>query len=109
MKRIALTDGSNKWFDIDKALSLPERTEWDGSNSISKATESQWNHEKLYYTVAGHWVLNRWSQIQGTNETYWELTNYEAAEWVIKNEYEDDEIPFDLGPSIRDVIASLEI
>jgi hypothetical protein len=31
----------------------PEAIYWDGSNQISKATGSQWNHETLYRSARG--------------------------------------------------------
>ena len=45
MRRQATTDGSGSWFDLDKAESFEEETQWNGNNHISKATGSQWEHE----------------------------------------------------------------
>lgn len=42
---------------------------WNGSNHISQATGSQWEHESLLRTAGGWWVLHRWSQWQGVSPT----------------------------------------
>lgn len=83
MKRQALDNGT--WFDIDKAEMFSEEKWWDGSNNISKATGSQWNHEALYRTANGRWVLNAWSQYQGSRETWEEIDNEAAARWLVSN------------------------
>lgn len=108
MKRIALSENGNKtgqYFDADKAECFKEETFWDGSNHISKATGSQWNHEALYRTASGKWVKNSYSQFQGTTETYEIISPAEAGEWFVKNEYGDEEIP----ECLHENISSLEI
>lgn len=77
------------WFDDEKAESFQEATWWDGNNHISIATGSQWDHEALYRTVGGRWVLRFWSQWQGRPETYRFLTDSEAETWLLKNEYDE--------------------
>ena len=109
MARIALTDGSGKWFDNDKAQEFTENTEWNGNNNISKVTGCQWDHQILYRTASGRWVLNAWSQCQGTMESYFEITDQEAAEWFMKNEYSDENIPPDLLALLADEIKELEV
>ena len=93
MNRIALTDGSGKWFDCDKAEKYEEKTYWNGNNHISKATGSQWEHEALCLTKSGKWILNHWSQYQGVPETYNVVSDDTAAAWFAKQEFQDDEIP----------------
>ena len=87
MKRVVLTDGSGSWFDAEAAESFSEETRWNGNNHISKATGSQWEHEALYRTKGGLWILNHYSQ-QGDAETYAIITNSEAAAWLVTNDYE---------------------
>lgn len=89
MKRVATTDGH--WFDVDKAEKFDEATRWDGHNHISIATGSQWNHERLFRTAGAKWILNAWSQYQGTPETYEEIGNDEAAKWLVVNGHEAHE------------------
>lgn len=91
MRRIALTDGSGNWFDYEKAEAFAEGRFHDGRNWISKATGSQWEHEELCRTAGGKWVLNRWSQYQGTRETYELISADEAAKWFARNELEPPE------------------
>lgn len=90
-KRIALTDGTGRWFSENTADSWNEDTYWNGSNHISKATGSQWEHERLYRTKGGRFILNHWSQFQGSTETYEEISNDEAAVWFSKNGIEPHE------------------
>ncbi len=53
---------------------------------ISKSTGSQFEHEHLFRTVGGKFVLNVFSDYQGRNEYYYEISAVEAAEWFSKNE-----------------------
>jgi hypothetical protein len=69
MKKIALVENgekTGKFFDMDKATKYEEDTYWNGNNHISKATGSQWSHEILFKTASGKWVLNCYSQYQGS-------------------------------------------
>ncbi len=88
MQRIALTDNTGRWFDAEKALVYQEATRWDGSNHVSLATGSQWDHERLYRTAGGRWILNTWSQWEGTAETYAEISDANAAQWLVENDHE---------------------
>lgn len=88
MKRQALTDGSGKWFNIDSAEVFDEDTNWNGNNHISVNTGSQWDHEKLYRTKSGRWVLCSWSQWQGSTDSWVEIDNEAAAKWLAMNDHE---------------------
>jgi len=101
MERIALTDGSGKWFDEDKAEVFNEDTDWDGNNHISCATGSQWNHETLYRTKSKRWVLNWWSQWQGSTARYTEIDDEAAAAWLVRNGHEH--------PDVAEQITALEL
>lgn len=101
MTRTPLTDDSGRWFDEGKATAFDEETDWNGSNHISKATGSQWEHERLYRTAGGRWVLNHWSNWQGSRETYREVGNTEAAVWMVQNGHD--------SPLLVQEIAALEI
>jgi hypothetical protein len=83
MKRQAICDG--RWFDIDAATVFKEDTWFNGHNNISSATGSQWEHESLWRTASGKWILNHWSQYQGSAESWTEISNEEAARWLVKN------------------------
>lgn len=105
MKRIALTDGSGRWFDAEKAEIFKEDTYHDGRNWISSATGSQWIHETIYMTNGGLFILNRWSNYQGSRETYEEISKVYAAEWFAKQGFSDDCIP----EVFHKEVANLEI
>jgi hypothetical protein len=54
-------------------------------------TGSQWNHEQLYRTKGGRWILHGWSQWQGSTDSWAEITNETAARWLVRNECEPHE------------------
>ena len=101
-ERIALTDGSGKWFQRDKAQEWDEDTDWNGNNHISRATGSQWEHQRLYRTASGRWILHHWSQYQGTLETYEEIDDNTAARWLSVNGHGNVEL-------VADQLAALEL
>lgn len=105
MKRIALTDGSGQWFDAEKAEMYKEDTFHDGKNWISKATGSQWEHEAIYVTKSGKFILNHWSDFQGSHESYEVISKEDAAAWFAKQSFSDDEIP----QVFQKEVADLEI
>lgn len=114
------------WFDADAAEKFEEDTWFDGSNRISKATGSQFEHEALYRTKGGRWVLDKWSQWQGSRETYEFISDDEAREWLIAQnedvaveryfgELEDERGPGrpEIGPAIQvrlpeDMLAAVD-
>jgi len=106
--RIAITDGDGKWFNPEKAQEFKDANDWDGNNNISKSAGQHCNHI-LYRTTSGKWILNGWSRWEGSQETYIEISNQEAAEWFMKNEYDDSDIPEDLLKLIADEIKDLEV
>ena len=75
--------GKGRWFASSKAQCWEEDTYWDGRNHISKATGSQWNHEALWKTAKGVWVLQSWSQWEGSRETWEIVTQKRAHQWLI--------------------------
>ena len=86
MKRISIGDG--RWFDADKAQKFHEETEWNGSNHISVVTGSQWDHEVLWRTEKGVWILESNSDYANVRTTYEIVDEERAAEWLVKNEYD---------------------
>ena len=92
------------WFDRAKAEKFEEATRWDGNNHISIATGSQWDHEALYRTAGGRWVLHFWSQWEGRPERYRFIDSDEAREWLLLNEEDEaverlfGEIEDEVGP-----------
>lgn len=97
MARINVIDEQERligWFDDAKAEKFEEVARFDGQNYISTATGSEWNHEELYRTVAGRWVLHWWSQYAGAPDRYRFITGDEAREWLMKQEHEAAVIRF---------------
>lgn len=90
MKRVALTEIEEKgyWFDAEKAEAFDEETYHDGHNWISKATGSQWHHEKLFLTASGKWIKSIWSNMQGSTDRVETITAEEAAVWFLSQEKE---------------------
>lgn len=86
MKRQALTDG--RWFNKDNAKRFCEETWWNGNNHISHATGTQFEHESLYRTKSGRWILHNWSQWQGSSESWSEVSDSAAAKWLVINKHE---------------------
>lgn len=110
MTRVALTDNSGRWFNSDSSIVIQEGTRWDGNNHISLSTGSQWNHETLYYTASGRWVLNRWSQWQGSTESYELVTDQDAAEWLVRNERSPlTELPDAVRSNLDSLIAAMHL
>ena len=103
MERIAMTDGSGRWFDKEKAECFEEDSNWDGSNSVSKATGSKTEHEVLYKTAGGNWVLNCWSQWQGTTETWEIVSESVAVEWMLTNGHGLDLEALGLGEQAKEL------
>ena len=82
-------------IDTDKAQQhWDEDTNWDGSNHISKATGSQWNHQTLYKSRKGRYYVEHTSQWQGSRPHVEWVSNEEAARWLLNNEHE---LPTDLA------------
>jgi hypothetical protein len=93
--RIVIQDNegetTGRWFDPSKAQVWEEATRWDGRNHISRATGSQWDHEQLYRTAGGAWIIHRWSQWQGSTPSYTQITPAEAAAWLVRAEEDPPE------------------
>jgi len=74
--------------------SWDEDTWWNGHNHISKATETQWDHQRLHKSRKGRYWLECWSQMQGVkNRAEWQSPE-DATRWLLLN---DHELPEDLA------------
>jgi hypothetical protein len=107
MKRISLTSEESKglWFDVEKAEKYNEKDYWDGRNYISRATGSQWDHEMIFITKSGKFILNTYSQWQGKVETFEIISKDHAAIWFASQGFADDEIP----PLFLEEVYKLEV
>ena len=95
MKRQPIDDGG--WFDTDTAERFDEDTYWNGSNHISCATRCQWDHQILFRTRSKRWVLNTWSQWQGSSETWEEISPEQAARWLVANNHEHEAVEAEIA------------
>lgn len=73
--------------------SWEEETDWNGNNHISRATGSQWNHERLYRSRKGRYYIEHTSQWQGSLPHVEWVSPEEAARWLLLMEHE---LPADL-------------
>lgn len=112
MGKVALTDGSGAWFDADTAVKFSEATYWDGHNRVSREC-GKWEHEALYWTAKGGWVLDHWSQMEGTPEMYVSMSQDAAIAWLSRNGCWDSDQFERLPEGVRDAvqagIESLEV
>lgn len=103
MHRQPIDDGG--WFNRDAATPFDESDYFDGRNRISTATGSQWEHETLYLTRTGVYVLHHRSQWQGSHDTWMRVDAAAAADWLVRNGHEAP-----AGhPAIADAIRALEV
>lgn len=76
------------WFDPAKAVeSTAEATEWNerAGHMVSLVAGGFEEHEHLYRTPGGRWVLNHWSNWAGGADTYTFVTDTEAKDWLLRN------------------------
>ena len=88
MRRQPIDGGG--WFDLESATHYEESQHHDGHNYISNATGDQWEHEALYRTRRGVYVLHAWSQWQGSVPSWTQITVEQATEWLVRMGYEPD-------------------
>ena len=87
MARYEMDDGFI--VDTDRAQSTwAEETNWNGNNHISRATGSQWDHERLYRSSKGRYYIESWSQWQGSTPSARFVSDEEAAAWLLKMEHD---------------------
>lgn len=77
-------------FDLDKAEKFDEDTRWDGNNMVSVHPVGSFGHQMLLRTAGGRWVLNSWSQWEGSKDVYEYVSDERARDWLMVNK--DDEV-----------------
>lgn len=101
MRKITLTDNSGRWFDLDAARRWDEATiQADDGTPISRATGSSWEHETLYLTSNGTFVMHFFTEHNPTLPSFVEWEPRQAVQWLLANGYPDDVAKLDFG---RDV------
>ena len=101
MNRQSINGGG--WINLETAKKFVEDRNFDGRNMISAATGSQWEHETLYRSVGGVYVLHTWSQCQGSQDTWERIGMHNAVAWLLQNDYEP-ELAAELS-----IVAGLEV
>ncbi len=109
MNRTALTDGSGRWFNEESAIKFVEETYFDGRNHISSMTGSQWDHETLYRTKNGVWILRCSSQWQGTKDTFEPIDCDAAYRWIVDNKCDFGMLDNATQAGIRSIIETSEV
>lgn len=74
------------WFNPDSSTKYDEATRWDGNNNVSINPVGRYGHQALYRTKGGKWVLNNWSQWQGSEDRYEFIDDSTAKDWLLRNE-----------------------
>jgi hypothetical protein len=62
----------------------------DGANTVSVITRTPFEHEGLFRTPDGVWVLNCWSRLEESRETFRFVGEAEAKNWLLRSEVHDD-------------------
>jgi len=100
MHRVTI-EQTGAWFDRDEATKWDEDTLIDSKgNRISVATGTQWDHEALYRTRKGTYVLNRWRNGEADKEAYFKITKWDAVTWLIRNA---EPLPSDLSDTVDEM------
>lgn len=82
MSRHRMADGTI--IDTNNAkCHYDERTDWDGNNYISRATDSQWRHQTLYESRKGRFYVVHESQWQGSSPHAEWVSPEEAVRWLL--------------------------
>jgi hypothetical protein len=103
MKRQPLDDGG--WIDLDTATEYEEGVRWDGSNHVSLATGSKFEHERLFRTAKGSWIKHSWSQWQGSTPSWERISAETAARWLVLCEHDSPEAL----PELAEHVSAMEL
>lgn len=93
------------WFCLEKAQKFYESTTWNGDNHVSDATGTHTDHEMLYRTAGGRWVLHSWSQWIRVPDTYAFIDDDAAYKWLLAQHNDEaaekyfGDIPEEPGPA----------
>lgn len=100
MSKYRLEDDTLVDTDLATA-SYEEAADFNGSNWISRATGSQWEHQKLHRSRKGRYYLEHWSNWQGSKPSAELIDNEAAARWLLLN---DHTLPEDLRSLAETVV-----
>ena len=90
MNRISLTDNSGRWFDIETAKRWDEAVILaDDGTPISRATGNSWEHEVLFLTKNGTFLLFSGSDRNPSLSTFDIIEPEKAVHWLLSNNHHD--------------------
>lgn len=90
MNRISLTDNSGRWFNLDTARRWDEGViRADDGTPISRATGNSWEHEALFLTTNGTFLLFAGSDRNPSLATFNIMEPEKAIQWLLANNHHD--------------------
>lgn len=91
MSKITLNANSGRWFDLDSAKRWDEaRVYADDGTPISLATQNSWEHETLFLTRAGRFIMHCLDEHNPSLASFVEYSLEKSVDWLLKNGYPDD-------------------
>src|SRR5437016_2404935 len=91
MRKITLTDNSGRWFDLEATRRFDESTAYAGDGvDVSRQTGNSWEHETLFLTTNGMFVLHCLNDRNPTLASFTEYPPDKAIPWLLANGYPDE-------------------
>jgi hypothetical protein len=88
MRKVTLTDNSGRWFDVDAARRWDEAAIMaDDGTPISRATGNSWEHEALFLTTKGTFIIHCYNDRNRSLDSFAEYDPKEAVKWLLANGY----------------------
>jgi hypothetical protein len=98
MNKASLADNSGRWFDIDSAREWPESVMLASDGTpVSRASGNSWEHETLYLTSHGSFVMHFFDEHNPSLSQFVECDPKKAVKWLLSNGYNDDVAKLDLA------------
>ena len=98
MNKVSLSDNSGRWFDNDCAKEWHEAVMVaDDGTTVSMATGNSWEHETLYLTKSGSFVMHFVNDHNPTLAQYAEWDQKRAVKWLLANGHNHDLVKLDLA------------
>ena len=85
MNKQALTDGSDRWFDLDNAIVFRQRLDHSGAYSSHSADSPYIEHEELYRISSSEWILHTCLEASLMGSKWKKISKLEAAIWLKRN------------------------
>ena len=103
MTRITLTDNSGRWFDLEAAYRFDEATVLaDDGTPISRATGNSWEHETLFLTTHGTYIIHFQNDRNRSLDSFSEYDPKKAVQWLLANGYPDEVAKQGFGKDVEE-------